>query len=186
MLGFMLQCYTRAKTIHSKKKQLLNWGRVIWWKTYSYYCSNVYIVSQITLFTAVRLAFLCSFLCTARMQAGNINATQTNMENSERDTEWGHSERENDETKPGACKRGASVAWMWFGYEKSQTRKLFTLQTIPHNKLKLTSFTTHERITSNSTARVCLLHALIENMNKGSKEHLLLGKYSKFWCGHFI
>lgn len=66
--------------------------------------------------------------------------------------------RHNQELVP---KRGASVAWMWFGYEKSQTRKLFTLQTVPHNILKITSFT--------STARVCLLYALIENMNKGSK-----------------
>ncbi len=54
-------------------------------------------------------------------------ATQTNMEESERDTERGNSEQEKDSDQPRqnqelVPKRGAtSVAFMRFGYEKSDT-----------------------------------------------------------------
>ena len=49
------------------------------------------------------------------------------MEESERDTEQGNSEQEKDSDQPRQNeellpKRGAtSVAWTWFGYEKSDT-----------------------------------------------------------------
>lgn len=42
-----------------------------------------------------------------------MKATQTNMEKSERDTEEGNSKEKDSE------RRAASLAWMWFGYEKS-------------------------------------------------------------------
>ena len=91
-----------------------------------------------------------------------MKATPTNMEESEHD----NSEQEKDsDDQPRQSelvpKRGAtSIAWTWFGFEKSNTdQKMYFVKYAanrsPHQtQTPPTYFTTYERITTNSTERV--------------------------------
>ena len=82
-----------------------------------------------------------------------MKATQTNMEESERDTERVNTEQEKDPDQPRlneefVPKRGAtSVAWTWFGYEKSNADQKTVLRKVcrklsPHQtQTPLSSYT---------------------------------------------
>ena len=88
-------------------------------------CSIVYFVLRKSQLTVVGNIFR-NLDDALGSSSWHMKATQTNMEEGEGDTERGNSEqedsdqpRQNEELVP---KRGAtSVAWTWFGYEKSDT-----------------------------------------------------------------
>ena len=85
-----------------------------------------------------------------------MKATQTNMEESERDTERGNTEQEKDSDQPRlneefVPKRGAtSVAWTWFGYEKSNADQKTVLckvcrRPVPSSDSNTTNLLYHRR-----------------------------------------
>ena len=100
---------------------------IVWHKKMSivsYYAPLFMSLGRISALYSDIFSFLLhlAFFQTAQMQAVNLHEGNTNMEESEYDTEWGNSEQEKESEKPRQTRSLYNKkATLCFGYEKSDT-----------------------------------------------------------------